>query len=134
VSHDRHLVSSTCDALWRVDAGRCEPFDGDLDDYARWLSQRGNTTGDKSPAKVLDAAAKAQQRALRDTVGKLESQMSKTQARLAEIDSRMGDATLYEAARKKELDKLTDEQRQLRARLDDIEAQWLAGMEQLESL
>ena len=30
--------------------------------------------------------------------------------------------------------RFTDEQRQLRARLDDIEAQWLAGMEQLESL
>jgi len=40
VTHDRHLVESTCDTLWRVSDGQVVPFDGDLDDYARWLSQR----------------------------------------------------------------------------------------------
>src|SRR5690606_15842639 len=38
VSHDRHLLRSTCDELWRVAEGRVAPFDGDLDDYARWLA------------------------------------------------------------------------------------------------
>jgi ATP-binding cassette subfamily F protein 3 len=37
VSHDRHLVQNVCDTLWRVAAGGCAPFDGDLDDYASWL-------------------------------------------------------------------------------------------------
>jgi ATP-binding cassette subfamily F protein 3 len=37
VSHDRHLVQSVCDTLWRVAAGSCAIFDGDLDDYANWL-------------------------------------------------------------------------------------------------
>jgi ATP-binding cassette, subfamily F, member 3 len=37
VSHDRHLVQSVCDGLWRVADGTCRVFDGDLDDYATWL-------------------------------------------------------------------------------------------------
>ncbi|NKF20846.1 ABC-F family ATP-binding cassette domain-containing protein [Solimonas marina] len=37
VSHDRHLVQSVCDTLWRVADGSCAVFDGDLDDYASWL-------------------------------------------------------------------------------------------------
>ncbi|MDT0498682.1 ATP-binding cassette domain-containing protein [Algiphilus sp. W345] len=38
VSHDRHLITSTCDTLWLVDSGKCTGFDGDLDDYAKWLN------------------------------------------------------------------------------------------------
>ena len=135
VSHDRHLVASTCDTLWRVADGRCELFDGDLEDYAKWLGSRGNDGGSgKAPEKVLDAAAKAQQRALRDAVGKLESQMGKAQARLDQIEAALGDAGLYEAARKKELDQLLAEQKTLRDKLADVEARWLEAMEQLEAV
>lgn len=42
VSHDRSLLGLVCDAFWRVADGAVEPFDGDLDDYARWLKQRRN--------------------------------------------------------------------------------------------
>jgi len=34
VSHDRHLLRTTCDELWLVAGGTATPFDGDLDDYA----------------------------------------------------------------------------------------------------
>jgi len=50
VSHDRHLITSTCESLWRVDAGRCDPFDGDLDDYARWLNSRDVNAGSRKRA------------------------------------------------------------------------------------
>ncbi len=40
VSHDRHLLRLVTDTLWLVDSGRAVPFDGDLDDYATWLSSR----------------------------------------------------------------------------------------------
>ncbi|MCF7977002.1 MAG: ATP-binding cassette domain-containing protein [Chromatiaceae bacterium] len=40
VSHDRHLLRITCDVLLLVDEGTLAPFDGDLDDYPRWISQR----------------------------------------------------------------------------------------------
>ncbi|NBQ90323.1 MAG: ATP-binding cassette domain-containing protein [Betaproteobacteria bacterium] len=37
VSHDRALLREVCDEFWLVAAGQLQPFDGDLDDYQRWL-------------------------------------------------------------------------------------------------
>jgi len=37
VSHDRSLLRSVCDEFWLVSRGGVEPFDGDLDDYQRYL-------------------------------------------------------------------------------------------------
>ncbi len=37
VSHDRRLIEATADRLLLVADGRVEPFDGDLDDYRRFL-------------------------------------------------------------------------------------------------
>jgi ATP-binding cassette, subfamily F, member 3 len=37
VSHDRALLRETCDEFWLVTHGGVEPFDGDLDDYQKWL-------------------------------------------------------------------------------------------------
>jgi ATP-binding cassette subfamily F protein 3 len=37
VSHDRALLRETCDEFWLVAKGKVEPFDGDLDDYQKWL-------------------------------------------------------------------------------------------------
>ncbi|HET9822938.1 MAG TPA: ATP-binding cassette domain-containing protein [Burkholderiaceae bacterium] len=37
VSHDRALLREVCDEFWLVAQGRVQPFDGDLDDYQRWL-------------------------------------------------------------------------------------------------
>jgi ATP-binding cassette subfamily F protein 3 len=37
VSHDRALLRSVCDEFWLVSRGGIAPFDGDLDDYQRYL-------------------------------------------------------------------------------------------------
>ncbi|MBY4594269.1 ribosomal protection-like ABC-F family protein [Ottowia caeni] len=37
VSHDRALLRSVCDEFWLVARGEVAPFDGDLDDYQRYL-------------------------------------------------------------------------------------------------
>jgi ATP-binding cassette subfamily F protein 3 len=55
VSHDRHLLTSTCDTLWLVADGRCVPFEGDLDDYAKWLNTRDLNGGKKQPKKSATA-------------------------------------------------------------------------------
>jgi len=55
VSHDRHLLQTVADELHVVHGGRAEVFDGDLDDYARWL----NKAGPAAPAKTADGSAAA---------------------------------------------------------------------------
>ncbi|HKW83213.1 MAG TPA: ATP-binding cassette domain-containing protein, partial [Burkholderiaceae bacterium] len=40
VSHDRALLREVCDEFWLVADGKLAPFDGDLDDYQRWLVEQ----------------------------------------------------------------------------------------------
>ncbi|HEY9237230.1 MAG TPA: ATP-binding cassette domain-containing protein, partial [Burkholderiaceae bacterium] len=53
VSHDRALLREVCDEFWLVTAGGVQPFDGDLDDYQKWLLEqsreaaREQSKGDK---------------------------------------------------------------------------------------
>src|SRR5882724_8059394 len=51
VSHDRHLLRTVADEFYLVHAGKAVPFDGDLEDYAKWL----NDTDSTEPAKGSDA-------------------------------------------------------------------------------
>ena len=37
ISHDRHLIETCADRLWLVADGTVKPYDGDLDDYRKWL-------------------------------------------------------------------------------------------------
>ena len=47
VSHDRSLLREVCDEFWLVTSGGLMPFDGDLDDYQKWLLDvsRANARG-----------------------------------------------------------------------------------------
>jgi ATP-binding cassette subfamily F protein 3 len=54
VSHDRALLRAVCDEFWLVADGRVEPFNGDLDDYQRWLLER---TREEQKAAQRDRAA-----------------------------------------------------------------------------
>lgn len=43
ISHDRHLLKTTCDQLLLVDNGRVGEFDEDIDAYPKWLQQRARS-------------------------------------------------------------------------------------------
>jgi ATP-binding cassette subfamily F protein 3 len=65
VSHDRALLRSVCDEFWMVSRGGVEPFDGDLDDYQRYLldeakRQREEAKKANSPAPAPKKAANAE--------------------------------------------------------------------------
>jgi ATP-binding cassette, subfamily F, member 3 len=50
VSHDRALLREVCDEFWLVTRGGVEPFDGDLDDYQRWLLEVSRAVAKGLPA------------------------------------------------------------------------------------
>ena len=65
VSHDRALLRAVCDEFWLVADGRIEPFDGDLDDYQRWLLDRSRDeqkAAQKSQREAAQALRKASRR------------------------------------------------------------------------
>jgi ATP-binding cassette, subfamily F, member 3 len=53
VSHDRALLREVCDEFWLVAGGKVEPFDGDLDDYQRWLLEVARATAKGTAAPKL---------------------------------------------------------------------------------
>jgi ATP-binding cassette subfamily F protein 3 len=66
VSHDRALLREVCDEFWLVADGVVKPFDGDLDDYQRWLLERSREAqrsasgaGAAKPVATLPATASA---------------------------------------------------------------------------
>jgi ATP-binding cassette subfamily F protein 3 len=55
VSHDRALLRAVCDEFWLVGRGEIKPFDGDLDDYQRYLLEESKRL--REEAKANDAIA-----------------------------------------------------------------------------
>ena len=147
VSHDRHLLKSTTDEFLLVADGRVVPFDGDLDDYTRWLvDYRQRQAPPSAPAEgAADKTDKRAQRqaaaALRQQLAphkrqaeKLEQELGKVQEKLAAVETQLGDSGLYESARKDELRQRLAEQAQLKARETELEEAWLLALETLEAL
>ena len=146
VSHDRHLLKSTTDEFLLVADGRVAAFDGDLDDYARWLidyrirqapvaaASAGGDKTDKRAQRQAAAVLRQQLAPHKREVEKLEKQLGEVQQALAGLDARLGDGGLYEMARKDELRQLLAEQASLKAREAQLEEHWLEKLERLEGM
>lgn len=147
VSHDRHLLKSTTDEFLLVADGRIREFDGDLDDYARWLvdyrARQAPVVASSTPAadKTDKRAQRQAAAALRQQLAphkreaeKLEKELGKVHEQLAELEQRLGDSALYEAARKDELRDLLARQSTLKVRESELEELWLTALETLEAL
>ncbi|WP_434457069.1 ATP-binding cassette domain-containing protein [Stutzerimonas urumqiensis] len=146
VSHDRHLLKSTTDEFLLVADGRIVEFEGDLEDYARWLidfrsrQQTADTpvaSGDKTDRRAQRQAAAALRQQLaphKREVDKLEKELGQVQARLAALEAHLGDASLYEAARKDELRERLAEQASLKVQESSLEEAWLEALQALEDL
>ena len=59
VSHDRALLRSVCDEFWLVARGGVTPFDGDLDDYQRYLLEESRRLREEAREQSLSDAAAA---------------------------------------------------------------------------
>ncbi|WP_120994323.1 ATP-binding cassette domain-containing protein [Stutzerimonas urumqiensis] len=146
VSHDRHLLKSTTDEFLLVADGRIVEFEGDLEDYSRWLidfrsrQQTADTpvaSGDKTDRRAQRQAAAALRQQLaphKREVDKLEKELGQVQARLAALEAQLGDASLYEAARKDELRERLAEQASLKVQESSLEEAWLEALQALEDL
>ncbi|WP_434560035.1 ATP-binding cassette domain-containing protein [Pseudomonas sp. Z5-35] len=146
VSHDRHLLKSTTDNFFLVADGKVEEFDGDLEDYARWLVEyrQRNAPVSSTPVNPDKTDKKAQRQAaaaLRQQLAphkreadKLEAELGKLHEKLQKIETSLGDSGLYEAARKDELRDLLAEQARLKVKEAELEEAWMLALELLENL
>ncbi|WP_395118538.1 ABC-F family ATP-binding cassette domain-containing protein [Rhodanobacter sp. FW102-FHT14D06] len=145
VSHDRHLLGMVCDSFWRVADGEVAPFDGDLDDYARWLKTR--TAANKKAAKPVvakvvevspeehrrqAAAQRDEEKAARQRVKKIETRTASIDTELAALEAQLADPATYNGPTS-EMMRIGQRQAQLRGEKESLENEWLALVEQLEA-
>ena len=68
VSHDRALLRSVCDEFWLVGRGGVTPFDGDLDDYQRYLLEEAKRLREGLKGPAPDALPSSSQQASSDAL------------------------------------------------------------------
>ncbi|MEO7051822.1 MAG: ATP-binding cassette domain-containing protein [Rhodanobacter sp.] len=149
VSHDRHLLGLVCDSFWRVADGVVESFDGDLDDYARWLRNRGSASkraakaGPAAPVKVVAVASSNQRRldtatrreqdkTSRQRIKRVENRTAALEAELAELEAKLADSATYNGPTS-EMMRLGQRQAELRHEKEALETEWLELLEQQEA-
>jgi ATP-binding cassette subfamily F protein 3 len=59
VSHDRALLRAVCDEFWMVGRGKVEPFDGDLDDYQKYLLEESKRLREEAKNSARDVVVTA---------------------------------------------------------------------------
>ena len=148
VSHDRHLLGLVCDSFWRVADGVVEGFDGDLDDYARWLRSRGATNkknkkaaAEAKPVVVVEspderrqrvAAQRDNEKSTRQRVKKIETRVASIEGELTELEAKLADPATYNGPTT-EMMRLGQRQTELRREKETLEGEWLELYEQLEA-
>jgi ATP-binding cassette, subfamily F, member 3 len=145
VSHDRHLLRAVADDLILVDQGRATPFDGDLDDYARWFTTREEAeTADEASPNALSAEQKKQRKReeaerrnrlspLKAEIARLEKQLERLEKERATVEAALAEPSIYEPASKQKLQELLQKQTQLKRDISDTETQWLMATEKLDA-
>ena len=143
VSHDRALLRSVCDEFWMVSKGGVEPFDGDLDDYQKYLLEESKRLreslkeADKATAPVVKAEPAAAKKpvssgrlkALKQKLEKLEKSMAALQAEKSAFETKL--------SRTLSVEEITEVSRQLQhvvGELEIEEGEWLEVSGEIEAL
>ncbi|WP_060983381.1 ABC transporter ATP-binding protein [Vibrio splendidus] len=151
VSHDRYLLRATTDDLYLVHDRQVAPFDGDLSDYYKWLTEQQKVERKEAqalaPAKdgANSAAAKKEQKRkeaefrkltapLRKKLTQFEKQMDKLTQALEEAEQELSDTSLYEAENKAKLNKVLALQASSKSQLEEVEMDWMSTQEELEQM
>jgi ATP-binding cassette subfamily F protein 3 len=141
VSHDRALLRAVCDEFWLVSRGGVTDFDGDLDDYQRYLLDEAKRV--RESLKAAEAAARPAQpppaprrppsagrlKALRQKLDRLDARLAdlhtQKDALEASLSGTLSVAEISEAGRK--LQRLNDD-------LAREEEAWLELSSEIEAL
>ena len=153
VSHDRTLLRGICDRFILVANGVVREFDGDLDDYARWLAQdsrvaaqvaaqaaalaRGaagaeaDSAGSRRTARRREAEARNRLSPLRAELRHIDAELPRLTARRSALEQQLADPLLYQNMSAEDQRRLTREHGTLAAEIDRIETRWLELSEEL---
>ncbi|HEB82983.1 MAG TPA: ATP-binding cassette domain-containing protein [Gammaproteobacteria bacterium] len=151
VSHDRHLLNSSCDQLMLVNRKQVSEFPLGLDEYPTWLAEHnkrlkealGTSTKDDRQAIPRESSRERKQREaeqrkrtqpLRKKIEKLEQEMTSLDAEIQQIDTQLADSEIYADSNKDRLQALLIKKAELKKQHEAAENSWLELSEELEKL
>ncbi|RMC32183.1 ABC-F family ATP-binding cassette domain-containing protein [Paracoccus siganidrum] len=140
VSHDMHLLGLVADRLWLVNEGAVTAYEGDLDDYRRFLltGENGARTAEKPAAAAKPATrrpaphrpARDELLALRAEARRAEERVQKLAEMLEKLDVKLADPMVYQnAAEAEKWGRKHAEALEAMSRAEDI---WMNALENLE--
>jgi ATP-binding cassette subfamily F protein 3 len=143
VSHDRHLLRTVADEFYIVHQGRATAFDGDLEDYAKWLADADSAAADPAVRKIETTESRRQRKRdeaerrnrlspLRAAIAKSESELERLASERARVQAGLEAPDIYADAAKGRLEKLLQEQARLARETEKTEGAWLESTERLE--
>jgi len=143
VSHDRALLRAVCDEFWMVSHGGVAPFDGDLDDYQRYLldeAKRQRDVAKKSANVAATQAATAVKAAAptpksSDTVKPLKKELDKVDQQMKALTAERQplEAKLAATTVAAEMAQAGKRLKAVDAELQQLEERWLELTDQIET-
>jgi ATP-binding cassette subfamily F protein 3 len=123
VTHDRYLLKSLANEFYLVADGTVKLFDGDLDDYQRWVEAQQPHTESKKKSKPVKKNSPQMKIADNDKLlAKLEKQLAEKEAQKFTLELKLGDPELYASnERAQELTTLTGELEKTSAEIHVLE-------------
>ena len=144
VTHDRSLMELVADRLWLVGEGGVRAFDGDMDEYARYVldkaktATQGEAAAPKGPVvsaqdrRKAAAEARARVAPLKKVVDDLDKRMQRLSADIARLETALADPELYVKNPAKAAD-LGRERARAQDALEEAELAWLDAAEAYET-
>jgi ATP-binding cassette subfamily F protein 3 len=145
VSHDRALLRSVCDEFWMVSRGGVEPFDGDLDDYQRYLLDEAKRqrelakeeakAGAIAPSPATSALPVAPAGPSADSIKKWKKELAQVEAQMATLNTEGAEleAKLSTNPHPSVIAEAGKRLKAVNAELQTLEEHWLELTTQLEA-
>jgi ATP-binding cassette subfamily F protein 3 len=135
ITHDRSLMELVADRLWLTAGGTIRPFDGDMEDYAKFVLDAARVAARSAGADPTPPpAAKPPPGGLNGLKRKLETAetaLARETAAAAKLDAALADPALFTRAPERAAD-LGRKRARTQEAVDRAEAAWLAAAEAYE--
>jgi ATP-binding cassette subfamily F protein 3 len=145
ITHDRSLMELVADRLWLAADGTVKPFEGDMDDYAKFVLDRARVAA-RAPTQISAApppppppaapsarAMAAQAGPLKRKLEAAETKLAHAHAAIADIDRQLSDPAIF-AKEPGKAAELAARREKTQARLDAAESEWMAAAEAYDSV
>ncbi len=144
ITHDRSLMELVADRLWLAADGGIEPFDGDMEDYAKVVLDRARVAARAPTQLTAEVAsppppppptprAKAPTGTARRRVEAAEAALVRATATVAQLDAQLTDPAVFAKDPVKAAD-LGRRRETAQQAVETAEAEWLAAQEAYEAL